>query len=156
MDFRELNRKTVPDQHTLCIQDLLDNLGGHSWFSILDHGNAYHQGFMDEGSQHCTAFRTAWGLYEWIQLPFGLSNCPAGFQRCMESVLEGLWDECYSPYLDDVICYPKTISDHVEDVRKVLRRLRANRIKLRPNKCELFRCQVHYVGRVRGVSPDRS
>ncbi|KAL7829085.1 hypothetical protein SRHO_G00327190 [Serrasalmus rhombeus] len=68
VDFRELNRKTVPDRHPLPrIQDLLDNLGGHSWFSILDQVSAYHQVFVDEKSQHCTAFSTPWGLYQWVR-----------------------------------------------------------------------------------------
>lgn len=63
VDFRGLNRKTIPDRHPLPrIQDLLDNLGGYSWFSILDQGSAYHQGFVEEGSRHLTAFSTPWGV----------------------------------------------------------------------------------------------
>lgn len=57
VDFRELNRRTVPDRHPLPrVHTTIENLGGNKWFSLLDQGKAYYQGFVNPECQHMTTF----------------------------------------------------------------------------------------------------
>ncbi|KAI3361285.1 hypothetical protein L3Q82_013460, partial [Scortum barcoo] len=66
----------------------------------------------------------------------------------MEEMLSPLRDECCIPYLDDILCYAHAFEEHVERLRKVLSALQGHGVKLRPKKCDLFRQEVRYVGRL--------
>ena len=149
IDYRKLNIKTIPDRMPIPrIQDILDSLGGQKYFTTLDMAKAYYQGYISEKCRHYTAFSTPWNLYEWIRIPLGLKNAPASFQRYINECLKGLRDVICIAYLDDILCYSSTFENHLRDVRVVLQRLKSAGIKLRAEKCELFKTKVKYLGKV--------
>ena len=104
---------------------------------------------MSEKNQSLTAFITPWRLYEFVRIPFGLSQAPGAFQRSMEIVIgSDLRDVIAIPYLDDPICFSKTFDEHLKHLRIIFKRLRESGIKLKPRRCKMFRKQVQFLGRV--------
>ena len=153
IDYRALNEKNIPDRHLIPrIQEALDSLGGSSWSFVLDQGKAYHQGLISPESQLKAAFITSWGLYKWIHIPFELSNASACFQRFMQTSLGDLPDKMCIPYLGDIIVFRGTFQDHIEHLRKVLTYLQEHGVKLKLKKCNLFKQEVTFLGRI--VSAD--
>ena len=92
---------------------------------------------LSEDAKSKTAFATPFGLYEFNKMPFGLSNAPATFQRLIEVVLRGLTFEIALIYLDDIIVFASSMSQHLQRLRMVFQRLREAGLKLKPQKCKL-------------------
>ena len=153
-DYRKLNSKTIPDSNPLPkIQQILENLGGNQYFSILDQGKAYHQLYLKPACRHYAAFITPWGFYEWVRVPFGLMNAPAVFQRFMEQCYQDYRDGFVVPYIDDLLVYSKDFNSHAEHLRLTLQRLQEHDVKIKTKKCQLFKQEVRYLGRI--VAVDR-
>ncbi|KAK3721639.1 hypothetical protein QZH41_003661 [Actinostola sp. cb2023] len=123
----------------------------------MDLLSGYWQIGMAEGSKERTAFITYGGLYHFNVLPFGLTNAPATFQRLMESILRGLNHDIALCYIDDIIVFSKSFTQHLIDLRKVFLRLRHANIRLKPSKCKFGSPEVKYLGHVisrDGIAPN--
>ena len=158
IDFRELNQCTVKDSYPLPrIDATLEALAGSQWFCSMDLTSGFWQIPLHEDDQHKTAFATKSGLYEFIVMPFGLCNASATFERCMENILRGLcWQDCLV-YIDDIITAGSTIEQTIHRTGLVLDRLIKAQLKLRPDKCSLFKTSLKFLGHVvsaAGVQPD--
>ena len=108
VDYRKLNAVTKVDAYPLPrIDDLLDSLGGATWFSTIDLASRFWQISMHEEDIKKTAFITPSGLYEFVVMPFGLNNAPGTFQRLMNWVLRDYLGIFVAVYIDDIIIYTK-------------------------------------------------
>ena len=151
VDYRALNRVTRKDKYPLPrIDDLMDRLKSAKYFSSLDLQSGYHQIRIADKDVEKTAFRTHEGLYEFLVLPFGLTNAPAAFQREMKAIFDGI--PFALVYLDDILIYSDTPEEHTKHLRQVLQLLRDNKLYAKLSKCEFFEEKARFLGHI--VGPD--
>ncbi len=105
------------------IDEILDRLSGVRVFTKIDVKNAYYRFRIREGDEWKTAFRTRYGLFEYLVMPFGLSNAPASFQSYIHVVLRPYLDITVIFYLDDVLVFSRNPSQHEKHVQEVLKAL---------------------------------
>jgi hypothetical protein len=158
IDFRRLNEKTIGDVYPLPdITEILDQLGQSKYFSCLDLVMGYHQIELEQKDKEKTAFSTKGGHWEYNRLPFGLKTAPSTFQRMINTVLSGLTGTRCFVFLDDIVVYAKSLSEHDAKLCEVFGRIRKYNLKLQPDKCEFLRTEVSYLGHIiteEGVKPD--
>lgn len=149
VDYSKLNLVTKRDAFPLPrVEDSLTSLTQSAWYSTLDLASGYWQVQVDERDREKTAFTTPFGLYEWERMPFGLCNAPATFQRLMQRCLGGQLTETTLVYLDDVIVYSPDFESHLQHLEQVFRALDKYGLKLQPDKCQLLRKEVKFLGHV--------
>ena len=151
VDYRALNRITVKNSYPLPrVDELFDRLQGARYFSKIDLRSGYHQIRIVPEDVPKTAFRTRYGHYEFLVLPFGLTNAPATFMHLMHQALRPLLDECALVFLDDILIYSKTLEEHKQHVRRVLDALREQKLYAKESKCEFFKHEVEFLGHIVG------
>jgi hypothetical protein len=148
VDYRALNRVTRSDRYSLpLIKETLRNLSTAQWFTKLDIRAAFHCLRIKEGDEWKTAFRTRFGLFEWLVTPFGLTGAPAAFQRYINEVLREFLDIFCSAYMDDVLIWSDgDYLDHMAKVNQVLAKLKAAGLKVDLAKCAFAVKEVKYLG----------
>ena len=159
VDYRDLNRITVKNRYPLPrVDELFDRLRGAKYFSKIDLRSGYHQVRIDPDDVHKTAFRTRYGHYEFLVLPFGLTNAPATFMHLMQSIFGPHLDSFVIVFLDDILIFSKTLQEHRKHVRIVLELLRNNKLYAKKSKCEFFKQSISFLGHVvsgEGISMEK-
>ena len=155
---RALNRVTVHNRYPLPrIDELLDRLRDAKLFTKIDLRSGYHQIRVHPDNVHKTAFRTRYGHFEFLVLPFGLTNALATFMNLMHTIFRELLDDFVIIFLDDILVYSRDVETHVTHVRQTLEILRQNRLYAKVSKCAFFQSSVEYLGHIvsaEGLSVD--
>jgi hypothetical protein len=160
VDYRGLNQITRKNRYPIpLIGTLIDQLSGAKFYTKIDLRAGYNNIRIAKGQEWLTAFRTRYGLFEYLVMPFGMTNAPATFQHFMNDIFHDMIDVFVIIYLDDILIYSKTLEEHQVHVQQVLERLHQYGLHAKPEKCEFHTDSIEYLGVVvtrKGVAMDPS
>jgi hypothetical protein len=113
IEYRKINKMTIKNKYLFPrIDELLDQLRGPKIFSNIDLRFGYHQVRIKDEDIHKKSFRTRYGHYEFVVVPFGLTNAPTTFMCLMNNVLNKFLDIIFFVFIDDILIYSKNREGH--------------------------------------------
>jgi len=130
------------------INDLMDQLHEASMFSKIDLRSRYHQILVKANDVQKTAFRSRYGHYEYVVMPFGVTNVSVVFIDYMNRIFRPFLDKFFVVFIDDILIYSRTHEEHVEHLRLVLGILREKQLYAKLSKCEFWMDEVQFLGHV--------
>ncbi|KAJ8771896.1 hypothetical protein K2173_027073 [Erythroxylum novogranatense] len=149
IDYRQLNRVIVNNRYPLPrIDDLFDQLKDAGVFSKIDLRSGYYQLRVKDVDVPKTAFRTHYGHYEFLVMPFGLINAPAAFMDLMNRVFRPYLDQFVVVFIDDILVYSRNEHDHSEHLRIVLQTLQERQLYAKLSKCDFWLQEISFLGHV--------
>lgn len=158
MDYRALNEVTIKDKFSIpTVDELFDELGGATIFSKLNLRAGYHQIRMHEKDICKTAFRTHGGHYEFIVMPFRLTNAPLTFQAIMNCMLAPYLRRFIVVFFDDIFVYSSSIEEHASHLQQVFECLELHKFYIKMSKCSFCQLTIEYLGHLvdaQGVHAD--
>ena len=148
-DYRKVNSVTKTDSFPIPrIDDCIDKVGNSKYVTKFDLLKGFWQVPLTDRAKEVSAFATPNGLYQYKVMPFGMKNSPATFQRLVNNVICGL-DGC-DAYIDDVIIYSDSWSDHLQRIRQFFDRLSKAKLTVNLAKTEFCHASVTFLGHLVG------
>ncbi|MBW0473794.1 hypothetical protein O181_013509 [Austropuccinia psidii MF-1] len=131
--FTMKNRCPVPP-----MDQLITIFNGPTIFYKIDLHGAYNLLRIKEGDEHSTAFRTKYGSYEYLVMPFGFTNSPASFENLVNDIFSDFMNIFTVVCLDDIMVFSSSEEEHFKHVASVLQRLRDNNVFVKASKCGIL------------------
>ncbi|MBW0547530.1 hypothetical protein O181_087245, partial [Austropuccinia psidii MF-1] len=127
------------------MNQLLTIFNGATIFPKIDLHGAYKLLRIKEGDEHLPFFRTKYGSYEYLVMPFGLNNAPSSFQNLVNDIFADLLDIFVVVYFDDIMVFSSSEEEHVKHMASVLQRMRDNNLFAKASKCVFHASSVEYL-----------
>jgi hypothetical protein len=137
VNYRPLNVVTMKNKYLLPrINLLFDQLIVVQVFSKIDLPSGCHQIKIRGEDILKTAFSTRYGIYEYLVMPFRLTNAPTHFMYLMNSIFMTVLDKFIVVFIDDILIYSKNKNEHDGHLCIMLQRLRDHQLYAKYSKCE--------------------
>jgi hypothetical protein len=147
IDYKTLKKIIARNRYPIPrIDDLLYQLKGEKFFNKIDLKSGYHQVPIEPTNVWKTTFKSKEGLFEWLVMPFVLTNALTTFMRLMDDVLRPFTNSFVVVYLDDILIFNETWEENMRHIQQVFSALRQHKLYANLEKFSFGMNMVQYLG----------